>query len=374
MRVHWLLAVVAFANAQDMPRGQIIASVECAADASQTYALYLPSNYRPDRTWSVILAFDPGARGRVPVERFQAAAEKYGYIVAGSNNSRNGSWKVSTAAAQAMWNDVIHRFAVDDRRIYAAGFSGGARVAMGLAMGTGKLAGVIAASAGFPDATPRKSVPFAVFGTAGTEDFNYLEMRDLERGLTSPHHVEIFEGGHDWSPTEVATEAIEWLEIQAMRSGLRPRDEAMLNKLFQAHRDRIATQPDLLSEVRAVKALVADFQGLRDVSADTARAAQLQREKGFREAAKKERAEEQREELLRNELDQLVAGLAGDAPVHGASLAQLKVRLPALWKQAHAAEDSGERQLARRLLGGILVGSGSVHDAEYQKLLETLRP
>src|SRR5438552_19004603 len=95
-----LLAQVSWAA--DWATGQVIPDINCAADASQSYALYLPTNYDTARAWPVIFAFDPGARGRVPVERYQAAAEKYGYIVAGSNNSRNGSWEVSAAAARAM--------------------------------------------------------------------------------------------------------------------------------------------------------------------------------------------------------------------------------------------------------------------------------
>ena len=202
MRGYWILAAAALAGAQDLPRGQVIPEVQCAADASQSYALYVPSNYRRDRTWSLILAFDPGARGRVPVERFQEAAERYGYLVAGSNHSRNGSWNASVAAADAMTQDVFSRFAIDPKRVYAAGFSGGARVAM--ALGSGRMAGVIAASAGFPDAQPRESVPFAVFGTAGADDFNYSEMREVDRRLTSPHRTVIFEGGHGWPPAGLA--------------------------------------------------------------------------------------------------------------------------------------------------------------------------
>jgi len=77
--------------AAEPSRGRIVNDMKCATDSSQSYALYLPSNYSPEQPWSLILAFDPRARGRTPVERFQAAAESYGYIVAGSNNSRNGS-------------------------------------------------------------------------------------------------------------------------------------------------------------------------------------------------------------------------------------------------------------------------------------------
>ena len=62
---------------------------------------------------------DPGGRGRTPVERYQAAAEKYGYIVAGSKNSRNGSWQASTDAVAAMTKDVAARFTVDAKRVLA---------------------------------------------------------------------------------------------------------------------------------------------------------------------------------------------------------------------------------------------------------------
>src|SRR5260370_24790545 len=110
MRRFALAAFLALvARSEDFTKGQIIDEVKRAADASHTYALYLPSNYSPDRAWSVIFAFDPRARGRAPLEAYQPAAEEYGYIVAGSNNSKNGPWAVSLAAAQAMLADVGSR-------------------------------------------------------------------------------------------------------------------------------------------------------------------------------------------------------------------------------------------------------------------------
>jgi hypothetical protein len=44
-----LVALAAAAFAEDLPQGQIVDPVKCAADQSQTYALYLPSQYSPDR-------------------------------------------------------------------------------------------------------------------------------------------------------------------------------------------------------------------------------------------------------------------------------------------------------------------------------------
>ena len=62
------------ATAQEVPRGTIIDRIECAGDPAQTYALYLPSGYSPDRQWSVLLAFHPAARGRAMVEKYQGCA------------------------------------------------------------------------------------------------------------------------------------------------------------------------------------------------------------------------------------------------------------------------------------------------------------
>src|SRR5262245_30176848 len=98
------------ATAQPVVVGQILDDVQCTRDTEQHYSLYVPSTYTPERSWPVILAFDAGGRGGRAVERYQAAAEKYGYIVAGSNNSRNGPWQISVDAARAMNADLEEKF------------------------------------------------------------------------------------------------------------------------------------------------------------------------------------------------------------------------------------------------------------------------
>jgi dienelactone hydrolase len=310
MRALWLLLLGSTALhvwAEDLPAGRIIDVVKCDADPSQSYALYVPSNYSATRAWNVIFAMDPGARGRMPVAQFQIAAEKYGYLVAGSNNSRNGSWSSSLVAVQAMAADVGKRFVIDSKRIYTAGMSGGARVAMQVALANNQIAGVIASSAGYPDSEPRKSVPFAIFATAGTEDFNYLELRKLDRVLKSPHHLAIFEGGHGWLSSDLAVEAIEWMEIQAMKSGRRSKDDTLLEKIFAKRVAQLGAESGDSAALLASEALVSDFEGLKDVSEYATRAAVLRRQKPVLEALKKERSEEQREERVITELATLLA-------------------------------------------------------------------
>ncbi len=361
------------ARGQDLPRGRTIDDVRCVADPSQSYALYLPSAYTPDRTWAVLLAFHPGANGRAMVEKYRAAAERYGYIVAGSNNSRNGPWAVSAASVKAMSADVGSRFAIDAGRLYLTGMSGGARVAFQVALATPQVAGVIASSAGFPDNQPRTSVPFAIFGTAGTEDFNHLEMRLLDRPLKSPHRLVVFEGGHTLPPDAVAFEAIEWMELQAMKSGRRTRDEALIDRIFDARQRQLAAVTDPVTTVHLLEALVDDFRGVRDVTAAASRAADLTKQPEMKKALAREREDDETEARMLREILELEAGLRADDR-RTQSLLQLRDRIARIARSANAAEDTPDRRLARRVLRQITAGASErVQDADYLKILQELR-
>ncbi|MBZ5609450.1 MAG: alpha/beta hydrolase [Acidobacteriia bacterium] len=373
LRVLPLLIAVA-ALPQELPRGEIVDNVKCAADQSQSYALYVPSHYSKDRQWSLILAFDARGRGRAPVEQYKAAAEKYGYIVAGSNNSRNGPPQVSLAAAQAMWEDVVKRFSINPKRMYTAGHSGGARIAMKVAIDSNQIAGVFASSAGFPPGHRRSELQFAVFGTAGTEDFNYLEMRQLDQELSSPHRVVVFQGGHTWLPSELAVEAVEWMEVQAMKSGRSARDEALLQKILAARAAQASSQKDEASAWEALNALSTDFQGLTDVSKYAAQAHALQQKKSVLDALNKEHEDQEFEAQIGMELADLQEGLLDGPEARAANFSQLKDRLTRLSQQANGPADSSERRMARRLMSGIFIDSRGVDDQEYQKFVDGLRP
>jgi len=196
----------------EIPRGRVIEKVVCAGDPRQSYALYLPAAYSPDRQWPILYCLDPVARGGVPVERFRQAAERAGFIVAGSNNSRNGSLDAAREAIRWMTEDTYRRFAIDDARAYAAGFSGGARLALSWAA-VAHMAGVIACGAGFGGPVS-KELPLRVYATAGVDDFNYDEVYAMSRDLSRrgiPQRFADFIGGHDWLPETLTGEALDFL-------------------------------------------------------------------------------------------------------------------------------------------------------------------
>ena len=78
-----------------------------------------------------------------------------------------------------------------------------------------------------------------------------------------------FDGGHDWLPAAAAEEAIAWLELQAMKSERRPRDEGLINEWFEQSVSRAraaeAAGKSYEAYIRFNDA-ASDFKGLRDVA------------------------------------------------------------------------------------------------------------
>ena len=230
------------ATAQITAAGKFIDTVTCNRDNHFSYALYLPSDYSDKAEWPVIFLFDPAARGTVAVNVWKDAAEKYGYILAGSNNSRNGPMQNNVDAADAMMHDVLSKYAIDKNRIYTGGFSGGARMAGLAAMIYKNFAGVIACGAGLPDLGDKYHLDSSIVyaATTGVEDMNYSELRDVKAKLIAQRNaVRIFDfaGTHQWPPSATANACIEWIRLQAMKRKLQPVDEAWVDAYYRNELD-----------------------------------------------------------------------------------------------------------------------------------------
>jgi dienelactone hydrolase len=352
------------ANPDTFPRGEIVPRVDCAGDPPHSYALYLPAAYSRERSWPVLYIWDPRKRGALAAERFREAAERYGWILASSNDTMSDDPSArNDPAVRAVWADVNRRFPVDPRRVYAAGFSGGARLAVLLAQAVrGNVAGVIACGGGFPDsAPPGKETPFAFCGAVGDLDFNYGEMRRLDRALArlgAIHRLAVFEGPHSWCPAPVCREGIEWLELQAMKSGARAKDELLVERLLHERLERAAAAE---SAGRLSDALVRyseaaeDFRGLVATDAADTASARLGREPAIRRALESEERREEKEARLGSRLSSdLSAALASD-PTPPAKAVANRLGIPKLRRDAAADRPDPDRLPAARLIEQLYV-------------------
>jgi hypothetical protein len=217
-------------------------------------------------------------------------------------------------------------------------------------------------------------------------------MRGVDAALRSPHALAVFDGGHTLPPAEVAMAAIEWLELQAIRSQRRTPDAGLVEEWFAARQRDAEAATDVVTRLRLLRALAADFDELRDVAAVKAAVAALERDDAVKRAVAADRAALATEERLLNEALEVdsrlgkalgvdartgqveVGGSLGDTTTRLTSLARLGAILADWSRAAHAAEPSLERSRARRLLAGLAAGaSRRADDAEYRALLDKYR-
>jgi predicted esterase len=357
----------------EIPKGQLVERVVCLNDQNQSYALYLPSSYSPDRKWPILYAFDPRARGKVPLERFKDSAEKYGWIVVGSNNSRNGPFQLAVDAWNAIVKDTHDRFAINDDRVYVAGFSGAARAAIYLATRCRDcVAGVIACGAGFPvGVSPSSAFGFGVFSVAGVEDFNFPEVKELDDTLAKAgklHRLEIFDGRHEWAPPRVAIEAVEWFELKAMQAGKRARDDRLIAAIRQKTLERARAFEERKKAYDAYQAYAgaADtFKGLLDIGEIEKKVSQLRDSPDVKDAIRSEQRQIKNQREFETRISGLIAGgersrgpeSSGESAINeqADSESRLRMLLADLRKQSKSVEDSSDRRVARRVLEGVFV-------------------
>ncbi len=198
--------------------GQVIDTIRCDLNPEQTYACYLPTTYEETIGLPIIFIFEPAARGVLPVNLYHRVAEKYGYILVCSNNSKNGPIRDNYIAFEAVYADAEKKIKFDPSRIYTSGFSGGGRFAQNVAFTINGFAGVISVAG--PVATgsenPVDSKNIAYVGLVGTKDMNYAEHINYKKHLDKigvSNTLIISNAVHQWASTEDFERALLWLNM-----------------------------------------------------------------------------------------------------------------------------------------------------------------
>ncbi len=259
---------------ENFATGQVIENLINLSDPSESYALYLPSSYSANKTYPVIYIFDAKGTGKLPVSMYKNLAEKYGYILIGSNNSKNGTpWDQTQVIANNLFSDSQQRLSINTARIYVLGFSGGARVANALCITNGAIAGAICCGAASPAANnkdPRSNYTF--LGICGNQDFNYIEMRKYDMvelaGRPVKHAFIEFDGKHEWPKEEIMREAFLWTELGAIRKEPKLKNDAFINEniLIYSEQIKLAQQTNNTFEVyNLVRKTINFFDGLVDL-------------------------------------------------------------------------------------------------------------
>ncbi|MGE0456486.1 MAG: hypothetical protein AB7Q30_23395 [Vicinamibacteria bacterium] len=300
----------AAAAAGDFPVDRRIEGVAARADPSQTYTLYLPPGYPGERRWPALLVFDPRGRASFAARLFEEGARRGGFVIVSSNDTRSdGPWDPNLKAVAALMPELVGqgtlapRFAIDPRRVYAAGFSGGATLAAVVAAGGG-IAGVIVCGGPF-DPGSERLVTTPQFAAAGIRDFNYWDARRAERAAQAkrlPHRFAAFDGAHAWMPAALAGEALDWLRLQeALRA-----DPSLASSLLDADLQRARDEEargETLASLRRFEAVAREAPQLAPGALAAAESKRLRGSEAARKALREERESEAWEDgYVRREL------------------------------------------------------------------------
>lgn len=185
-------------------QGAVYQNIQCKADTSVRYNLYVPSG-TGSKNVPVLILLDPHGNTAPALKKYTDLAEKYHVILAGFNASSNDIAFEKIFQSFTPWlGELYSKAPVDSTKIFIAGFSGGARVATLIENKMPEVNAVALCGAGPADiqAWSQSSKPAMMF--VGSRDFNYFEVTSLYNNQTvkRPRSLSVFAGRHDWPPAE----------------------------------------------------------------------------------------------------------------------------------------------------------------------------
>lgn len=361
-----LVSTLSLASASDQPSsnpippaGETIEKIATSVSSDQQYSLYLPSAYSEAKKWPLLVIMDPRGRAPMALELFRASAERRGYILMSSYQTRSDTeWSVTTEALKAMLQEAETRYSIDESRVYLAGLSGTSRAAWAYAHALkGMVAGVVGVAGGRPATLEAddETVDFVHFGVTGTTDFNCREMVELATyldGIGAQYRLEIVEGGHAWPPAEITNRAIDWFELQAMRAKQVPRSITFVDDEFELAVERLKTVEGALAEYRRTNEIIRDFGGLRDVDDYILKSSGMVTNIELEEATiAQAKIFEQERTYLRNRFGPWLNALrSGEQDLSTLSRSLMDLQIETLKKQAANKDDPDSANSAQRLL------------------------
>ncbi len=195
--------------------GQIIRR----ATSNGYYSYYIPKNFSNKSKLPVLIFLDPHADGSFPLTRYKNLAEKFGIILIGSEESKNGlTFDQINEICARLQNEAFTVLPGNQSMINLAGFSGGAKAAL-IAGNTVKgFNSIIYCGAAITSNNLEAKVP--ILGFAGRKDMNYTEVKNYNfslNGTPISHSIIEWDGKHEWPDSSSFLHAFYWIALNEMK-------------------------------------------------------------------------------------------------------------------------------------------------------------
>ena len=297
-----------FAQKLTLKKGIIIDSLKVRESLPETYALYLPKDFELKERWPLLAVFSMEGNGKNEVTKFITMAERFGYVIAGSNAIHDSlSLSENLLRTKAMLDHVVNSLPINRSRTYTAGFTDGGRFANLVPILLKNVAGTLSINAAIVNvALLNGKKPFQFIGIADKTNFNYPILLKDEKILNNfkfPNSIL----SDNWSPEALSDrmlQAFSYFELLSMSKGSVPKDTVFINDRFQsdvAYIDELLKAKRYIEAYNAMGETIEAFRVLKNV--DTLREQQrnLKRNKSFRTQKREEDAAFFKEALLRED-------------------------------------------------------------------------
>jgi len=295
--VYLCILLCFLANAQEvyLEKAVLIDSIPVTGSKGENFALYLPREYESDEESFVVFIFDPAARGAIGIKPFIPAADKYNLILVCSNNSKNGPFENNLQITDRLFNHIFSNLRIAEYGIYTAGFSGGSRLAVTIAVLTNLIQGVIGCGAAFSGSNshfPSMESSFSYAGLVGDRDMNYREMQRAGRWLNTmkiENEIFIYDDHHRWPPAEQLLKAFGWLELQAYKKGIKPIDNTIVKdgfkELYEEARE-LEKKGNISQAIMEYERITRNFSSYYNTDSLEVKISDLKKSKLYRKATK----------------------------------------------------------------------------------------
>ncbi len=213
------------------------------------FSYYLPSNYSDTAKLPIFFIFDPQGDGNFPLNKYFPWAEQYGFILVASNVSKNGlPQNQLESIIRQFFQKVLLEFSVSENRMYAMGFSGGARVASMTILQNPKIRGLVLCGGGLAYRGMQGNKP-DVLSFAGVKDFNMVELMNLDTFLLKNncrHQLILFNGHHQWPDSLSMQEAFRWVLFNEMKDSIIPENQSLINQFLNEQKTKLAKETNPL--------------------------------------------------------------------------------------------------------------------------------
>jgi hypothetical protein len=228
-----------FGQNLSLRKGAVVDSLPINDSISESFAMYLPTNFSNEKKWPIVVVFDPAGRGISSARLFSQASGAQGYLIAASNNiSSQDSLITNLERGSRLLEKLMLNFPIDENRVYTAGLEEGALVASALPAMYPEIKGVIVVEDIWmnKDFLARNNKNQTYIGYASYLSDSYNNFQDnfqLFNILNYKSVIYNYPGKKMWPASNLLGHGLGNFTIQAMLDGNQTKDAEIVNNLYE---------------------------------------------------------------------------------------------------------------------------------------------